>query len=72
LARPPTPPAPQQPTLPAINVNGSWLADQLARLEVCYPEVHLVFADPRRFAEYWTHRFLVTALTDTTGANSNG
>jgi hypothetical protein len=26
-------------------VNGSWLADQLARLEVRYPEIHLVFAD---------------------------
>jgi len=28
-------------------VNGNWLADQLARLEVRYPEVHLVFADSR-------------------------
>jgi hypothetical protein len=54
------------------HVNGSWLADQLARLEVRYPEVHLVFADSRRFAEDWTYRFLVTALTDATSANSNG
>jgi ERCC4 domain len=49
------------------HVDGSWLADQLARLEVRYPEVHLVFADSRRFAEEWTYRFLSTALADTTG-----
>jgi hypothetical protein len=29
---------------------------------VRYPEVHLVFADSRRFAEDWTYRFLATAL----------
>jgi hypothetical protein len=29
-------------------VNGSWLADQLARLEVRYPEIHLVFSIPYR------------------------
>jgi ERCC4-type nuclease len=46
------------------HVDGSWLADQLARLEVRYPEVHLVFADSRRFAEEWTFRFLTTALAD--------
>jgi ERCC4 domain-containing protein len=46
------------------HVNGSWLADQLVRLEVRYPEVHLVFADSRRFAEEWTYRFLTTALAD--------
>jgi hypothetical protein len=45
------------------HVNGSWLADQLARVEARYPEVHLVFADSRRFAEEWTNRFLTTALT---------
>ncbi len=49
------------------HVNGNWLADQLARLEVRYPEVHLVFADSRRFAEDWTYRFLTTALADTSG-----
>jgi ERCC4-type nuclease len=47
------------------HVNGNWLADQLARLEVRYPEVHLVFADSRRYAEDWTYRFLTTALADT-------
>lgn len=49
------------------HVNGSWLADQLARLEVRYPEVHVVFADSRRFAEDWTYRFLTSALADATG-----
>jgi hypothetical protein len=53
-------------------VNGSWLADQLARLEVRYPEVHLVFADSRRFAEDWTYRFLATALADASDLNANG
>jgi ERCC4 domain len=53
------------------HVNGSWLADQLARLEVRYPEVHLVFADSRRFAEDWTYRFLTTALADTSDASPN-
>jgi hypothetical protein len=53
-------------------VNGSWLADQLARLEVRYPQVHLVFADSRRFAEDWTYRFLATALADASDLNTNG
>jgi ERCC4-type nuclease len=54
------------------HVNGGWLADQLARLEVRYPEVHLVFADSRRFAEEWTYRFLTTALADASDPNPNG
>ncbi len=54
------------------HVNGNWLADQLARLEVRYPEVHLVFADSRRFAEDWTYRFLTTALADATEPSPNG
>ena len=53
------------------HVDGNWLADQLARLEVRYPEVHLIFADSRRYAEDWTYRFLTTALTDTTDPNPN-
>ena len=54
------------------HVNGNWLADQLARLEVRYPEVHLVFADSRRYAEDWTYRFLTTALADATDPSPNG
>jgi len=46
------------------HVNGDWLADQLARLQVRYPEVQLVFADSRRYAEDWTFRFLATAVAD--------
>jgi hypothetical protein len=53
-------------------VSGSRLADQLARLEVRYPEVHLVFADSRRFAEDWTYRFLTTALADAPDPSPNG
>ncbi len=33
------------------HLDGSWLADQFANPEVRYPEVHLVFADFRRYAE---------------------
>jgi hypothetical protein len=51
------------------HVNGNWLADQLARLQVRYPEVHLMFADSRRFAEDWTYRFLTTALADAPAPN---
>jgi hypothetical protein len=36
------------------------------------PEVHLVFADSRRYAEDWTYRFLTTALADATGPSPNG
>jgi ERCC4 domain len=54
------------------HVNGNWLADQLARLEVRYPEVHLVFADSRRYAEDWTYRFLTAALADATDPSPNG
>jgi ERCC4-type nuclease len=53
------------------HVKGNWLADQLARLQVRYPDVQLVFADSRRYAEDWTYRFLVTALADATEPNEN-
>jgi hypothetical protein len=42
----------------------SWLADMLSRLQVRYPEVQVVFADSRKFAEEWTYRFLATAVAD--------
>jgi hypothetical protein len=41
-----------------------WLADVLARLQVRYPELPVVFADSRKFAEEWTYRFLATATTE--------
>jgi ERCC4-type nuclease len=46
------------------HVNGNWLADQLARLHLRYPEVQFTFADSRRHAEDWTYRFLTAALAD--------
>ena len=36
---------------------GSWLSDMLGRLAARYPEVPIVFAGSRRFAEEWTYRF---------------
>ncbi len=46
------------------HVSGAWLADMLARLQLRYPEVPIVFADSRRFAEEWTYRFLAAALAE--------
>jgi hypothetical protein len=46
------------------HVNGNWLADQLARLQVRYPEIQLVFADSRGHAEDWAYRFLTAALAN--------
>lgn len=36
----------------------------LARLQIRYRELPIVFADSRKFAEEWTYRFLATALAD--------
>jgi len=46
------------------HVSGAFIADMLARLQVRYPEIQVVFADSRKFAEEWTYRFLAAALTD--------
>src|SRR3990172_1163413 len=46
------------------HVSGAWLADVCTRLQVRYPEVQVVFADTRAFAEDWTYRFLAAALAD--------
>ncbi len=48
---------------------GSWLADLLGRLAVRYPEVPIVFAGSRRFAEEWAYRFLAAAVADRTGVH---
>ena len=45
---------------------GSWLADMVGRLAVRYPEVPLVFAGSRKFAEEWAYRFLSAAVADHT------
>ncbi len=46
---------------------GSWLADMLGRLAVRYPEVPIVFAGSRRFAEEWAYRFFGAAVGDALG-----
>jgi hypothetical protein len=43
---------------------GSWLADMLGRLTVRYPEVPIVFAGSRKFAEEWAYRFFGAAMGD--------
>ena len=47
---------------------GSWLADMLGRLAVRYPEVPIVFAGSRRFAEEWAFRFFGAAIADRDGS----
>jgi ERCC4-type nuclease len=42
----------------------AWIADVLARLQVRYPEIQVIFADSRKFAEEWTYRFLAAALAE--------
>jgi len=46
------------------HVPSAFIADGLARIQVRYPEIQVVFADSRRFAEEWTYRFLAAALAD--------
>jgi ERCC4-type nuclease len=43
---------------------GSWLADMLGRLAARYPDVPVIFASSRKFAEEWTFRFLGAAVED--------
>ena len=45
-------------------VRPGWLPEVLARLQVRYPDVPVVFADTRPFAEEWTYRFLGAALRE--------
>ena len=49
---------------------GSWLADMLGRLAVRYPEVPIVFAGSRKFAEEWAFRFFGAAMADRPGASA--
>jgi hypothetical protein len=53
------------------HVDGGFIADQLTRIAVRYPEVTLVFADSRRHAEDFTYRFLATALAEVSDPNSD-
>ncbi len=48
------------------HVPAGWIPDVLVRLQVRYPEIQVVFADSRKFAEEWTFRFLAAALAEAT------
>ena len=52
------------------HVPSAFIADGLARLQVRYPEIPVVFADSRKFAEEWTYRFLAAAFSDATRSDS--
>lgn len=43
---------------------GAWLADMLGRLAIRYPEVPVVFAGSRKFAEEWAYRYFSAAVGD--------
>jgi hypothetical protein len=51
------------------HVPAAFIADGLARLQVRYPEISVVFADSRKFAEEWTYRFPAAALADSMGSD---
>ena len=38
-----------------------WLLELVARLQIRYPAVPIVFADSRKLAEEWTYRYLAAA-----------
>jgi ERCC4-type nuclease len=43
---------------------GGFLPDLLARVQVRYPEVPIVFCETRPLAEEWTYRYLGAALAE--------
>lgn len=48
----------------AERVQPGWLPELLARLQVRYPNVPIVFAENRKLSEEWTYRFLAAALRE--------
>ncbi|MGH8874272.1 MAG: ERCC4 domain-containing protein, partial [Acidimicrobiia bacterium] len=50
--------------LKAEHVSPGWLLDLVARLQVRYPGVPIVFCETRKLAEEWTYRFLGAALAE--------
>lgn len=46
------------------HVEPGWLPELVARLQVRFPAVPIVFCDNRKFAEEWTYRFLGAALSE--------
>jgi len=49
------------------HVSGGFIADQLAHLQVRYPNVPVVFCGTRKLAEEWTFRFLGAARAEAVG-----
>ncbi len=45
----------------APRVAAGWPCELAAQLQVRYPSVPIVFADSRKLAEDWTHRFLAAS-----------
>ena len=43
---------------------GGFLPDMLARVQVRYPEVPILFLETRALAESWTYRYLAAALAE--------
>lgn len=52
------------------HVQAGWVADQVAHLQVRYPNVSIVFAGSRKFAEEWTFRWLGAARRELGGEDS--
>ena len=53
-------------------VQPGWLPEVLARLQVRYHDVPIVFAETRPLAEEWTYRFLAAALREHGSPDENG
>jgi len=51
---------------------GGYLTDVLARLQLRYPGVQVVFAGARRYAEEWTFRYLAAALGEWSETDNRG
>lgn len=51
-------------------VSSGWLPELLARLQVRYPGVPIIFCENRKLAEEYTYRFLAAALRDLTDPSS--
>ncbi len=54
------------------HVQPGFVADLLARLQVRYPSVPIVFCGARKLAEEWTFRFLGAALAELAGEERFG
>jgi len=52
-------------------VEPGWLPELVARVQVRFPNVPIVFCDNRKFAEEWTYRFLGAALAELGAASDS-